>query len=1300
MSSKHSNIFQFFEDSVHQYHDNIAIICDNASYTYQELNNLVNKFANYLQQQGIKKGKYVCVMLERSYFNYICMLALFKIGAVYVPVDPQYPLERIQYIIEDSGANYLISNSTLHSEIMISNRLYIDLLEDEINEAPNTFEQEKINYEDCYVIYTSGTTGKPKGVLISHQNICHYVDAASKTYEIKNTDRIYQGFSLSFDASMEEIWMAFAHGATLVPCLSDDIRSGVGLGDFLKDNEITVLSTVPSLLPLIDKKVSSIRLLLLGGEVCHFQQIKDWFSPHRAIFNTYGPTEATVVSTIAKLEVNKDITIGQALPGYETYIINENLEVISHDEAGELCIGGNAISKGYINLPELNQQKFIPHPADPKQKIYRTGDKVKLNANNQIQFLGRIDEQVKLRGFRIELNEIEARICEIPGIVNTVVQMIEEPTPTLIAFYELEKKDNHIDSSEISSFLQQKLPSYMLPSHFERIDKFPVLTSGKINKKALPKPNFKLHTNDTIIASENSTEQLMVDIWSEIFNKEISTHHHFFFDLGGHSLLAAQVISKLRKHQGFAHLSIKDLYKHPTISSLAKHFKMYNGKKTQNNYKNTPKHKPSNFSYNLSALGHFFGALFSYSIHIWPVLLLWMHLYKSNMSDIKQGATIASFILSYPLMVSFLMIAIKWLLLGKVKPGKYPLWGLYHFRLWLFNCIEKNFIYLQNFYGTPLINFYLRAMGAKIGKNVFFGKVSTKKRYFDYDLLNIGDNSSVGMEAQICTQYVRNGFIHIGPVAIGQNCFIGNRSLLKPHTTMQDNSFLDEMASLEESSTISSGEFYSGVPAKPNKRANQKLQSNFSSKPKNKSLSTGLMFILSYVLMICNSMISSIGTLFAFVCSFYFIEHYSLLFAIAICIPISCLLGMIIQYGIIKLALCSTYQKLKKGNYHHNSLEYIKYWWDASLLANPQVTILSDTIFAQYLLKFFGMKIGKNCEIGGFLFAPIELIDIKNDAFVASYPALNWPIFYNGSVFFNTLLLRRNCFIGNKSYIRSAEIIGEETLIGVSSITPDNHQAQNNKTSWVGIPPINLPVRQEFKDLPESLTIRPSKKLILLRMMIETLRIILPTFFILLTGLIGYEVTQYCYQKYTMIKTFFYVPMLELVIIFGAVGCFIILKWLVVGRLKPVIKPLWSSYIWKYDMIEYIFITFITHLFGDFFIGSVFFNTFLRGLGAKIGKKTYINTESFSEFDLIKIGSNVSIDDSTTLQCHLFEDRIYKTSHLIIEDDCEIGISSFLLYDTIMEKGASLGDKSLLMKGEILASNTHWIGSPAQYIEE
>lgn len=453
----------------------------------------------------------------------------------------------------------------------------IDTLAEEISKRPtHRLIQDGLGPDDlCYIIYTSGSTGKPKGVEITQRSICHYVQTASKLYGITSDDKVYQGFSLAFDASLEEFWMAFANGAALVACTAKEVRSGLGLIPFLQQHRVSVFSTVPTLLSALEGHLPDLRLLILGGETCSSALVKRWSRDGLRILNTYGPTEATIIATYAECHPDKEITIGQPLPGYEVLILDEQLQEVADGEEGELCIAGVALARGYVNRPENTAEKFILNPANKNQRLYRTGDLVSRAPNGDLRFAGRVDDQIKLRGFRIELSEIETVIMQYAGIKQAVVSLHALEQPTLVAYLLLDT--NHVlDVNELKDFLKSRLPDYMVPALIEILEAFPVLASGKVNRKELPKPTQqKTETHYKEPKTELAREIALV--WEKVFDcNNISVNADFFYDLGGHSLHAAKVISNLRKIPVLKNISILDLYKNPTISQLEEKFSALN----------------------------------------------------------------------------------------------------------------------------------------------------------------------------------------------------------------------------------------------------------------------------------------------------------------------------------------------------------------------------------------------------------------------------------------------------------------------------------------------------------------------------------------------------------------------------------------------------------------------------------------------------------------------------------------------------------------------------------------------------
>ena len=555
-----------------------AVIYENEQTSYLQLEQRANQLSRRLTRMGVGVGKYVGILLERNDFAYTAMLAILKAGAAYVPLDPEYPAERINFILQDCGVQLLITSKSLANNCQaLPCETFI--MEQELKnlhtESATKIEPKHIGLSTddlCYVIYTSGSTGKPKGVEIKHASVCNYLHEAKKIYDVQSTDRVYQGFSIAFDASIEEIWTTLTSGATLIATNDKALRSGAGLIDFLNHHRISFFSTVPTLLTMLEPPVPSLRLLVLGGEVCHQDLVSRWSQPNLRIINTYGPTEATVIATYTECSPGKPVTIGQPLPSCEVFLLNSELQPVGVNEEGEICIGGICLSRGYVNRPDLNQTKFINHP-ELNKRLYRTGDLARRLENGELQFAGRLDGQIKLRGFRIELDEIESVIMEYPGVRKAVVSVWQPPEgiETLVT-YVIPANSQTFNRDNLPEFLHSRLAAYMVPGLFEIVDQLPLLSSGKVDRKNLPAPQAKAKsTAKNYIAPRNEIESKIVNVWEKLFNcQQISVDADFFYDLGGHSLLAAKAVSLLREDLKFQHTSMLDIYQNPTIEKLAK----------------------------------------------------------------------------------------------------------------------------------------------------------------------------------------------------------------------------------------------------------------------------------------------------------------------------------------------------------------------------------------------------------------------------------------------------------------------------------------------------------------------------------------------------------------------------------------------------------------------------------------------------------------------------------------------------------------------------------------------------------
>ncbi|MBF2063674.1 MAG: amino acid adenylation domain-containing protein [Calothrix sp. C42_A2020_038] len=598
-------IHELFEEQVKQNPDVVAVVWENEQLTYRQLNTEANYLAHYLQSIGVKPNFVVGIYLERSLLSIIGLLGILKAGGVYLPLDPNYPQERLAHMVSDSEASVLLTQQKLANSLPPSRAKVVylgrDVTSSNISDKNPVSGVQPNNL--AYIIYTSGSSGKPKGVMISHQGVVNHATAMIGEYALTKRDRVLQFASFSFDVALEEVFPTLLSGATLVMRPAEIFTSFADFSRFIEQKSLTVVN-LPTpywqewVLEISQDKSTvphHLRLLVTGSEQVLPDRLALWqqLVGDRVMWmNAYGPTEATITATVykpcSKHSYVNSVFIGRPIANTQIYILDKNLQPVPIGIPGELCIGGVGLASGYLNLPELTKEKFIQ---SSHSLLYKTGDKARYLPDGNIEFLGRIDHQVKIRGFRIELGEIEAALAQHPLIRASVVIVKEDQVGNkqIIAyvvlnlrssqtdFTDLMEMDNLISSGEVVHsaiqsqlrvFLKSKLPDYMLPSLFVILKELPLTANGKVNRRALPKPSV-MNETDNLVNPYTSTEKIVAEIWSDILGiKQISTHDNFF-ELGGHSLRSVQVMSRLQSAFQLE-LSLRYLFEEPTIAGLAK----------------------------------------------------------------------------------------------------------------------------------------------------------------------------------------------------------------------------------------------------------------------------------------------------------------------------------------------------------------------------------------------------------------------------------------------------------------------------------------------------------------------------------------------------------------------------------------------------------------------------------------------------------------------------------------------------------------------------------------------------------
>ncbi len=592
---KDKTIHQLFEEQVKKTPNDIALVFKDQTLTYDQLNKKANQLAYHiksrykqLSQNELEGDTLIALVLDRSIEMIVSILAVLKSGAAYVPILPEFPKQRIDYILKDTKAQILISQSHLEKKLNeLDTSLNIIYADKEYLNYQVTNPITQINHQSlAYVIYTSGTTGKPKGVMIEHQGVVNRIQWMQSIYPLTEKDRVLQKTPYNFDVSVWELLWANWYGATIVIAKPEGHKDCDYLYEEIINKKITVIHFVPSMLDIFleyisfnKKQLQELKTVFCSGEALKLNTVNKFYKftkdQNTRLYNLYGPTEASIDVSFSICQSNKKVTIGKPIQNTRLYILDKDLKPVSIGVEGELYIGGAGLARGYLNLPELTDKTFISNPfATDKDKqlgytrLYKTGDLCKWLDNGEIEYIGRNDFQVKVRGFRIELGEIESVISEINNIQQVCIiakqkRINDQKQTILIAYY---ISDNgSVDNELIKNYIKAKLPSYMLPNTFVKLDRFPLTINGKLDRKALPEP--KLSSRE-YIAPISKLQRQLCDIWQELLGIEKVGITDNFFELGGNSILAIRVALLISERLNIF-LQVGDIFSFNTVENLS-----------------------------------------------------------------------------------------------------------------------------------------------------------------------------------------------------------------------------------------------------------------------------------------------------------------------------------------------------------------------------------------------------------------------------------------------------------------------------------------------------------------------------------------------------------------------------------------------------------------------------------------------------------------------------------------------------------------------------------------------------------
>ncbi|MFF4582093.1 Pls/PosA family non-ribosomal peptide synthetase [Streptomyces sp. NPDC001373] len=1253
--------------TVRAHPDEPALDDGTARLTYRALAAEVERRRRVLAACGIGPGDRVGVRVPSGTNDlYLSVLAVLAAGAAYVPVDAEDPDERAELVFSEAGVRAVLGAGP---GIEVTG----PRTPGRVRSAPPAPEH------DAWIIFTSGSTGRPKGVAVTHRSAAAFVDAEAALFltddPIGPGDRVMAGLSVAFDASCEEMWLAWRHGACLVPVPRSQVRAGADLGPWLVDQEITVVSTVPTLAALWEpESLDEIRLLVFGGEACPPELGRRLATEGREVWNTYGPTEATVVACAALLNGAEPVRIGLPLAGWELAVVDGAGEPVPMGGSGELVIGGVGLAR-YLD-PDKDAEKYAPLPSLGWPRAYRSGDLVRAEPEGLV-FLGRGDEQVKLGGRRIELGEVDAALQALPGVAGAAaaVRTARGGNQLLVGY--LVTQDGW-DHAAALARLRAELPAALVPL-LAPVDALPTRTSGKVDREALPWPLPGAGT--TPPAGElHGTEAWLAEQWSEALGVPVTGADDDFFAIGGGSLAAARLVTLLRtRYPGAA---VLDVYQQPVLRKLARRLEK-SVREDEAPRTVTPVTLRSRVLQTLLLL-----PLFTVAGLRWAVVLFALGNVLHRLGPYPWAPTAswwlvaagAVLLLSPPGRLAIAAGGARLLLRG-VTPGRHPRGGGVHLRLWtaerLAECAGATSL------TGAWLERYARALGARVGPDVDLHSLPPVT-----GMLRLGRGCAVEAEVDLCGHWLDGDRLVIGPVRVGAGAVVGTRSLLFPGARVGKRAEVAPGSAVV--GHVPTGQRWAGAPAVRLGRAKHDWPPQRPPRP----LLWRAMYGATGVGLTALPLVAALPALCV---AARFVPAdagagRALRGALLAVVPGALAYGL--TYALLVLVCVRALSLgLRPGSHPTHSRTGWQAWAVTQLM-----DLARDTLFPLYAalatpvwLRLLGMRVGRRAEVSTVLGLP-SLTTVGDGAFLAD-DTLTAPCELGGGwVRIGQSQIGRRAFLGNSGMTAPGRTVPDDGLVGVLSATPKKAKKGG---SYLGLPPVRLPRSAAAAD--HSRTYDPPARLLWARGLVELCRL-LPVF---------------CSAALTVLTAAALCALAgpggpgpagaaalsgAVLLAAGAAACAVgvAAKWLLVGRHRVGEHPLWSAYVWRGELAD----TFTEVLAVPWLAGSVpgtpLLTLWLRGLGARIGRGAWCESHWLPEPDLVVLGDGVSVNRGCVLQTHLFHDRILRTDTVVLREGATLGPGGIVLPGSTVGARGTVGPASLVMAGESVPDDTRWLGNPIE----
>ncbi|XAS69668.1 Pls/PosA family non-ribosomal peptide synthetase [Micrococcaceae bacterium Sec5.7] len=1270
-------LVDILQDTAAGFPDASALDDGRQSLSYAQLMTAVRAAARDLHLAGLGAGDKIGVRIPSGTNElYVAILAILLIGAAYVPVDADDPDERAKLVFGEARVAAILRANGVVVTGSKRPRPFA---------APRTAQPD----DDSWVIFTSGSTGTPKGVAVQHRSSAAFVDAEARIFlqdePIGPQDRVLAGLSVAFDASCEEMWLAWRHGACLVPAPRALVRTGMDLGPWLISHGITVVSTVPTLAALWPAEaLENVRLLIFGGEACPPELAERLAVDGREVWNTYGPTEATVVACAAPLGGPGPVRIGLPLDGWDLAVVGPDGLPVGEGELGELIIGGVGLAR-YLD-PQKDAEKYAPMPSLGWDRAYRSGDLVRYEAAGLV-FMGRADEQVKLGGRRIELGEIDAALQSLPDVAGAAAAVRTTAAGNqILVGYLAPAGDIEINLAAARELLGVSLPAPLIPL-LTIVDALPTKTSGKVDRHALPWPLAGSGAADADSAPLNLPDDArwIVEQWSAVLGSNAPNLDADFFAHGGGSLAAAQLVSALRVR--YATITVADIYATPRIGALIDTARQSLPDGVATGPAPVRSVRPT------ALKSQVFQTLMGIPLHIlvgmrWLTYLMTANNLLFFLAGFGAAPTVswwwvaASWLVFVsPLGRMGISIAAARTLLRNVGPGTYPRSGKIHLRLWLAEQIQdlSGAISLAS---APWVPYYARALGAKIGSNVHLHSLPPVT-----GLLSLGSGSNIEPEVDLSGWWIDGDFVHIGAVHVGAGATVGTRSILMPGASIGAGGQVEPGSAVL--GKVKAGQWVAGSPAERRGKAKH----DWPETPASSTLVGRLWFVAFAAASSVLALIPYVSAAAAALVVFLLIRGHESLSAalpqLIVSMPVAALAWFLINLLLILGTTRLLGVGLKEGYYRVRSRIGWQVWATERVLdlARDLLFPIYASLFTPVWLRLLGAKIGRNVEASTVLLVP-KMTTVGEGAFLADDTMVASYELGGGWIKIAPAKIGKRSFLGNSGMIAAGRNVPKNSLVAVLSATPAKAKSG---TSWLGSPPVRL--RRTAVASDNTLTFQPPRKLKIARALWELCRFVPVVLTVTLAAgvMLAYDwlATAFSYGAAAVLGGL-------VVLLAGglAAASAVAAKWLLVGRIKAGEHPLWSSFIWRNEVVD----TFIEMVSAPWFArsatGTPALVWWLRALGARIGRGTWCESYWLPEADLVTLGESSTVNRGCVIQTHLFHDRIMSLDTVTLEDGATMGPHGVILPRATIGNGGTVGPASLVMRGETVPAATYWMGNP------